>query len=89
MQKFRKRPVVVEVYAQQFDPNQPPHQWPLFVEWEPEYLDQDGSRYGGFYKLSLPGGFDFIHPGNWVVQENGRRFVMTNKAFMDTYERVE
>ena len=89
MQKFRKKPVVVEAQAQQFDPEQPHEKWPMFVEWEPEFRDQDGSRLGGYHKLVLWGGFDFVRAGDWIVYQNGKRFVMCDKDFRATYEPAE
>jgi hypothetical protein len=87
--KFRKKPVVVEVEARQFDPAKPHSQWPLFVEWEPEFLDQDGSRLGGFYKLKPYAGFDFINAGDWVVYAKDGPRVIKNKDFRASYEPVE
>jgi hypothetical protein len=89
MPKFRKRPVVEEVEAKRFDPKQPSSEWPFGVEWESEFRDQDGSRLGGYYKLKLYGGFDFIHAGDWVLYKNGARSVMSDKEFRATYEPVE
>jgi hypothetical protein len=89
MAKYRKKPVIVEVEAQQFDPEQPRSKWPFGVEWEPPFLDQDGSRLGGFHKLTLFGGFQFIRAGDWVVYAGGRRKVVDDKTFRETYEAVE
>jgi hypothetical protein len=89
MSKFRKKPVIIEVEAQQFDPNKPRSQWPFCVEWEPEFRDQDGSRLGGFYKLNIYGGFDFINVGDWVVYTKDGPKVMKNKDFTATYEPIE
>jgi len=89
MAKYRKKPVVVEVEAQQFDPSKPQHEWPMFVKWEPEFRDQDGSRLGGFHKLQLYSGFDFIRAGDWVVYQKGKRSVMSDEDFRATYEPIE
>lgn len=85
MAKYRKKPVEVIVEAQQFDPDKPRHEWPMGVEWEPEFLDQDGSRLGGYYKLRLMSGFDFINKGDWVIYTNGWR-VCKRAEFESTYE---
>jgi len=88
MAKFRKKPSVLEVEAEQFDPNAPHNQWPFGVEWEPEFRDQDGSKLGGFHKLRLLGGFEFINAGDWVVFSNGGPRVMSDAVFKSTYEPV-
>lgn len=88
MPRFRKRPVVEEVTAEQFDPKVPREKWPFGVEWEPEFRDQDGSRLGGFHKLRLFGGFEFVHAGDWIIFGLNPR-VMRDKEFHATYEPIE
>lgn len=84
MSKFRKKPIIVE--AEQFFVNK----LSLFPdvrveEWiHPHKGDECTS-----YIINTHYGTSFLHNGDWIITEEGKNFILSEKEFEKEYEKIE